>query len=160
MPIVSAPASVWITVSGRTLPASSAVAIVNGFIVEPGSNVSVSARLRIRSRATLLRRFGLYVGQFASARISPVFASMMHEPAGLRLVALDRGLQLAKREVLQPRIDRQREVAAGLRRADRRDVLDDVAAPVDDHAAAAGRAAEPRLLRELDAFLADDPCRR
>src|SRR5882672_9566693 len=70
-PIFSAPSSVWITVSGRTLPASRAAAIVNGFIVEPGSNVSVSVRLRIFSRATLSRRFGLYVGQFASARISP-----------------------------------------------------------------------------------------
>ena len=148
------------TVSGRTLPASSAAAIVNGFIVEPGSNVSVSARLRIRSRATLSRRFGLYVGQFASARISPVLRIDDAKPAGLGLGALDARLELAKREVLQPRIDRQREVASRLRRTDRRDVLDDVAAPVDDHAAAARRAAQPRLLRELDAFLADDPCRR
>ena len=47
-PMVSVPGAVWITVSGRTLPASSAAAIVNGFIVEPGSNMSVSARLRMR----------------------------------------------------------------------------------------------------------------
>jgi len=40
-------------------PTFSAVAIVNGFIVEPGSNTSVSARLRIFSRATLLRALGL-----------------------------------------------------------------------------------------------------
>ena len=46
-------------VSGRTLPGSSAAAMVNGFSVEPGSNTSVSARLRIRSRATLSRWFGL-----------------------------------------------------------------------------------------------------
>ena len=34
-------------------------AIVKGFNVEPGSKTSVSARLRIFSRATLLRAFGL-----------------------------------------------------------------------------------------------------
>ena len=44
--MVSVPASVWMSVSGRTFPVSSAAEIVNGFIVEPGSNVSVSARLR------------------------------------------------------------------------------------------------------------------
>ena len=154
-PIVSAPAPVWITVSAPTVPASSAAAMVNGFIVEPGSNTSVSARLRIFSRATLLRAFGLYVGQFASARISPVAASRMTRPPAFALFELDRRLELAEREVLQPRVDREREVAAGLRRADRLDVLDDVAAPVDDHAAAAGLAAQPLLLRELDAFLPD-----
>ena len=154
-PIVSVPGAVWITVSGRTLPASSAAAIVNGFSVEPGSKTSVSARLRILSRATWLRAFGLYVGQLASARISPVCDVEDHEAAGLRLVRLDRRLQLAEREVLQARVDREREIAARLRRADRLDVLDGVAAPVDDDAAAAGLAAEPLLLRELDAFLAD-----
>ena len=52
---------------------------VNGFSVEPGSNTSVSARLRIRSRATCRARFGLYVGQLASARISPLRASTIDE---------------------------------------------------------------------------------
>ena len=56
---MSVPGAVSIRVSGRTLPASIAAAMVNGFIVEPGSNTSVSARLRIFSRATLLRAFGL-----------------------------------------------------------------------------------------------------
>ena len=127
---------------------------MNGFIVEPGSNVSVSARLRICSRATLSRRFGLYVGQLASARTSPVCASRTTRPPAFALLRSTAALQLAEREVLQPRVDREREVAARLRRADRGDVLDDVAAPVHDHAPAAGRAGEPRLLRELDAFLA------
>ena len=58
-PIVRDPGAVWITVSGRTAPLCSAAAIVNGFSVEPGSNTSVRARLRILSRATLLRAFGL-----------------------------------------------------------------------------------------------------
>ncbi len=116
-PIVNVPGAVWMTVSGRILPLSSAAAIVNGFIVEPGSNTSVSARLRIRSRATRLRAFGLYVGQLASARISPLCASRMTSPPAFALLRLDRRLQLAKREVLEPRVDRQREVAARLRRA-------------------------------------------
>ena len=58
-PIVREPGAVWITVSGRTAPLSSAAAMVNGFSVEPGSNTSVSARLRIFSRATRLRALGL-----------------------------------------------------------------------------------------------------
>ena len=129
-------------------------AAVNGFSVDPGSKTSVSARLRMRSRACGSTRFGLNAGQFASARISPDLRVEDHESARFRLVLLDRRLQLAEGEVLQPRVDREREVAAGLRVADRGDVLDDVAAPVDDHATAAGASAEPRLLRELDAFLA------
>jgi hypothetical protein len=52
-----------------------------------------------------------------------------HEAAAFGLSARRRGLELAKREVLQARVDRQREVASRARRADRRDVLDDVAAP-------------------------------
>ena len=87
LPIVSVPGAVWITVSGRTAPDSSAAAIVNGFIVEPGSNTSVSARLRICSRATRLRAFGLYVGQLASARISPLFTSRITSPPAFALLA-------------------------------------------------------------------------
>jgi len=40
--------AVWMRESGRTLPCSRAAAIAKGFIVEPGSNVSVSTRLRNR----------------------------------------------------------------------------------------------------------------
>ena len=75
--------------------------------------------------------------------------------AGPRLVRLDRGLELAKGQVLQPAVDRQREIAAFLRRAYARHVLDDLAAAIDDHAPAARVAAQPALLRELDAFLTD-----
>ncbi len=76
-----------------------------------------------------------------------------HEPAGLGAVRVDGRFQLAEREVLEPRVDREREGASGLRRANRLDVLDDLAATVDDHAAAARLAAEPLLLRELDSLL-------
>ena len=102
-----------------------------------------------------MRAFGLYVGQLASAEDLAALRIEDHEPAGLGAVRLDGGLQLAEREVLEPRVDREREVASRLRRADRLDVLDDLAAAVDDHAAAAGLAAEPLLLRELDALLPD-----
>ena len=40
------PGAVWMTVSGVTRPLSSAHAATKGFIVEPGSKVSVRARLR------------------------------------------------------------------------------------------------------------------
>jgi hypothetical protein len=54
-PIVSEPGAVWITVSGRTAPLSSAAAMVKGFNVEPGSKTSVALWLRIFSRATCAR---------------------------------------------------------------------------------------------------------
>jgi hypothetical protein len=79
------PGAVSTTVSGRTRPASSAAAMVNGFSVDPGSKMSVSARLRIVAGATLLRLFGLYVGQFARARISPVFTSRITRPPAFAL---------------------------------------------------------------------------
>ena len=49
--------------------------MANGFIVEPGSNWSVSTRLRTRSKSTVERSFGSYVGSLASAMISPVLTS-------------------------------------------------------------------------------------
>ncbi len=45
--------------SGRTMPALSAAATVIGFIVEPGSSTSVTARLRCASRGALPIAFGL-----------------------------------------------------------------------------------------------------
>jgi hypothetical protein len=60
--------------------------MVNGFIVEPGSNVSTSARLRIRSRAVLSRRSGCRTGTFASARISPLCASTTTSPPAFALL--------------------------------------------------------------------------
>ena len=44
--MVRRPGEVSMTVWGRTRPVSSASAMVKGFMVEPGSKVSVSARLR------------------------------------------------------------------------------------------------------------------
>ena len=59
---------------------------------------------------------GLKVGQFASARISPVCGSMITAvPPAARLL-VDAGAQLALGDVLQVLIDRQLERVAGGRR--------------------------------------------
>src|SRR5439155_10422352 len=81
------PGAVSISDEGWTFPASSAAAIVNGLRVEPGSKMSVNARLRIRSRATRLRLLGLNDGRLASARISPLLASRMTRPPAFALFA-------------------------------------------------------------------------
>ena len=59
LPMVSRPGAVWICESKRKRPFSSASAAVNGFIVEPGSKTSVSARLRSCAPVSLTRLFGL-----------------------------------------------------------------------------------------------------
>ncbi|MNT27566.1 hypothetical protein D3C72_1632030 [compost metagenome] len=56
-------------------PRSSASAAVNGFMMEPGSNVSVMAWLRSFEPWKVSRLFGSKVGTLASARISPVCTS-------------------------------------------------------------------------------------
>src|SRR5437773_12514773 len=58
-PIVIVPGAVWMGVSGVTIPASRAAATVKGFIVEPGSKRSVTARLRRLRPVTAARLFGL-----------------------------------------------------------------------------------------------------
>ena len=74
--------------------------------------------------------------------------------ARLGAVRLDRALELAEGEVLDAAVEREREVAAVVRRAGAFDVLDDAAEAVLDHAAAAGAAGELGLVGELDALLA------
>ena len=84
-----------------------------------------------------------------------------HEPARLsRLFASTAALSSRNARYWSLRVDRQREIAAVLRRADRLDVLDDSPRRSLMHAPAARLAAEPVLLRELDAFLADVVDRR
>src|SRR5205823_4151749 len=87
--------------------------------------------------------------ELAAARVED------HQSTGLGLVRLHCGLQLAEGEILQTRVDGQREVAPFLRRADAGDVFHRLAAAVDDHATAPRLAAEPFLLPQLHAFLAD-----
>ena len=52
------PGAVWMTVVGVTRPVSSAQAAMNGFIVEPGSKVSVRARFRTCAPVRFLRSLG------------------------------------------------------------------------------------------------------
>ncbi|MCY1368696.1 hypothetical protein D9M69_556940 [compost metagenome] len=56
-------------------PRSNASAAVNGFMIEPGSKVSVMAWLRSLDPWKVSRLFGSNVGTLASARISPVCTS-------------------------------------------------------------------------------------
>ena len=58
-PIVIVPGAVWMGVSGFTIPASRAAATVKGFIVEPGSKMSVTERLRVWRPVTFARLLGL-----------------------------------------------------------------------------------------------------
>ena len=127
---------------------------MNGLSVEPGSNRSVITRLRSCAPVRRARLFGLYEGMFAEREdFAGAHVDRDHR-AGLGAMALDRALQRAEREALDLAVDRQREVGAVLRAADRLDVLDDAAEAVADHAAAARLAAERVLVRELDALLA------
>jgi hypothetical protein len=59
LPIVRRPGAQLMMVSKRTLPVSSPRAMVNGFRVEPGSKVSVTARLRSCAPDSPSRLFGL-----------------------------------------------------------------------------------------------------
>jgi hypothetical protein len=61
-PIVMRPGAVWMGVLALTKPLSMANAATNGFIVEPGSKLSVRARLRNCSPVRLMRRLGLKLG--------------------------------------------------------------------------------------------------
>ncbi len=61
-PMVRRPSPVSIRVSGRTSPRSSASAATIGLTVEPGSKVSVRARLRTCSPLRLRRWLGLKLG--------------------------------------------------------------------------------------------------
>ena len=142
-------------VCGVTRPVSSASATMNGFIVEPGSNVSVSARLR-------------------SCSPRQVLALVRRRSSGSsRAPAPRRSARRARRRCRPwPCCRRPRRAASGRRRtapccrstaARSRpstggtllaDVLDDAAEPVLDHAARAVAAGELLVERELDAFLA------
>ncbi|MCY1548213.1 hypothetical protein D9M68_843090 [compost metagenome] len=58
-PMVRCPGAVWICVVGVTRPLSSASAAMKGFMVEPGSKLSVNTRLRSCAPLRLSRRLGL-----------------------------------------------------------------------------------------------------
>ena len=58
-PMVIRPGAVLMGVLGVTMPLSSASAVMKGFMVEPGSKLSVSTRLRSCSPLRFTRRLGL-----------------------------------------------------------------------------------------------------
>ena len=68
---------------GRTFRSSSAAAIVTTLKVEPGSNVSVTGRLRSSAGLIVARRLGLKRGTVAIASIAPLRGSMTM-PVALR----------------------------------------------------------------------------
>ena len=71
-----------------------------------------------------------------------------------RALFQQRVAQFAIGEELDAAVDRQREVLARQCGADEVDVLDDAAAAIADHLLRAGRAAQPFVERQLQAFLA------
>ena len=107
VPMVSRPGAVWIGVSKRNLPFSSASAAVNGFIVEPGSKVSVKARLRSCAPVSLtavVRVVGRQIGQrqhFAALGVEH------DDAAGLGLVLGDGLLEVREGQVLDLGVERQ-----------------------------------------------------
>src|SRR5438067_489507 len=62
-------------VEGETSRSDSAAATVTTLNVDPGSYVSVTARLRWRSSGAIGKRFASYPGWTAIARIAPVRGS-------------------------------------------------------------------------------------
>jgi hypothetical protein len=78
--------------------------------------------------------------------------SINDDAAGLGLEVGDGLLQLAVGQVLDLRVERQANVLAVLRRLDRADILDDLAAPILDHAAATRLPEKLAVKRQLDAF--------
>ncbi|MNC58433.1 hypothetical protein D3C75_1081620 [compost metagenome] len=63
------------TLFSFTTPRCNAVITTIGFTVEPGSKISVMARLRMVSFGVSAILFGLYDGLLAIASTSPVFTS-------------------------------------------------------------------------------------
>ena len=135
-------------------PLSSAAAITSGFRLEPGSKRSVMARLR--------KRFGAYcdavvrvVGGLVHHRQHFAGVGVEHDGgAGQRAIVLDRGLELAVREVLDAQVDGGDDFAARARRLQALDVLDHPPEPVAQDHLLAGMAAQPFVEGELHALLA------
>ncbi len=152
LPIVSWPGAVWMTLSGFTVPASSAAAAVNGFSVEPGSKRSVTARLRVRRGSSLsavvagCRTAG---SPSPASRRSPRRAPRCRRPAPG--VSSRRPSARGRRDTGCARRWRARIVRPSCGVLYALDVLDDAAQPVLDHAAAAGLAGERRPRRRARA---------
>ena len=148
------PGEVSTTLSGRYWPDARAAAMMNGLMLEPGSKMSVTARLRYRAGFNCSRSFGLYEGWSTMASTSPVSTSMTITEPALRAVVLHRLLQFPVGQVLNAQIDAGDEVAAGPRGADALDVLDAVPEHVLDDALRPILAVHQLIVAELQALLA------
>src|SRR5580700_9322981 len=62
LPTLKNPGEVSTTLSGLYCPEARAAAIMKGLMLEPGSKISVAARLRYRPGFNCSRSFGLYEG--------------------------------------------------------------------------------------------------
>ena len=76
LPFAIQPGWVLNSESAVIAPASRPAATVSGFIVEPGSSKSVTARLRCASRGLVPTAFGLKVGRLTIASTSPVLGDI------------------------------------------------------------------------------------
>jgi len=110
--------------------------MVNGFKVEPGSKTSVSAS---GARTAV----GVVCGPVRQRQDFAALHIEHDQRTGLRLVAFDSCLELAKCQVLKAGVERECKIAAFLRCTNAGDILDDLAAPIDDDAARSRLAAEP-----------------
>ena len=85
VPTFRKPGDVSTTLSGWYCPDAKAAAMMNGLMLEPGSKMSVAARLRYRPGFSCSRSLGLYDGWLTMASTSPVSTSItMTEPACAR----------------------------------------------------------------------------
>ena len=84
--MVIQPGAVWIGVAGVTRPVSSARRTTKGFIVEPGSKVSVSARLRSCAPVRLRRSPGVEARVVGQRQHLAGLHVEHHHAAGLGLV--------------------------------------------------------------------------
>ena len=71
-PTVMRPGAVSTKLRESNAPLSSAMAAVNGLSVEPGSNTSVTLRLRNAPPVMVRRSLGLNCGELTMAMISPL----------------------------------------------------------------------------------------
>ena len=106
------PGEVLTMVFGVYLPLSSAAATVNGFMVEPGSNISIAPRLRIAS----LLESPFYHSDYRTANwSSPKFRPFSHPPQSrLQNVHYSPpcGGQFTVHDVLQTRINAEGDIFA------------------------------------------------
>ncbi len=143
-------------VAGVTIPSSSAAAMVKGFIVEPGSKRSVTERLRVCAAGEVRAVVRVVVGHGSRARGSrrcgrrrsrarrPWRGAPATAALSSRCARNCRRSSIASVHFLA--VARRVHALARPRRCCPLRSL--------DHLAAARRARQPRLLRELDAFLA------